>query len=466
MPKDDHDNPRMTGDENRGTTTVTTMPKGNIYINRHPLSNPVVQGGKPLMDFPNREAGLQAVEEFRKGLNAGSKAANKVEVIAKIKVGGQEFYGWSKEVPNPFTELTARPWHAEIDALSQAAVKVNTTGLDAEMWVTETVCSGQCLTSTHVKGNIPKAMRQMGLKTLTIHTPSETMILNQEGVIFHRTYVPHLPTSPIGPKGKTAISEPSDPSWKTPNNDARGNTPKTDTKGASEAMPEHAAKPGAKPSTAPSGKATPPSKPVVQSQASTTTTHNPRATSSTGAPASRLEARLNIVALVIEAIMQAGRTVYLIKNKQYKDAAVTAYDGTPIADSISTISGLLSIFQGDVSGGAKEIFRKPVQVVNTFVTAAEDVKDNPGTTAIGTILNGPLMINLYMSDKMVDEVRDWFQPKLFNALKATFQSRSYGPPIEITINGPLRAGPERREPLRAGPERRTPVDWGPKPGDR
>jgi len=152
---------------------------------------PIVSPGKVSADkFARRAQGLDDAATMKVGLNKGAKEADKVKVVAKVEIEGQEFYGsnaFSSNQNNPFMDLNARPGHAEIDALGQAAGSVNTTGRSAEMWVTESLCSGACLGSKF-GGNVPKAMQQMGLEKLTIHTPTESFVLTPQGVIFHRVY--------------------------------------------------------------------------------------------------------------------------------------------------------------------------------------------------------------------------------------------------------------------------------------
>lgn len=138
-------------------------------------------------EFPERSKGLEDINGFHKSLISGAGDASKVKVVAKVVIDGKEFYGINAIKDNPFIGLSAHSQHAEIYALGQAAANVNTTGKSATMWITETPCAGACLT-TNFKGNIVKAIEQMGLKDLTIHTPTETIIVTPKGVVFYRVY--------------------------------------------------------------------------------------------------------------------------------------------------------------------------------------------------------------------------------------------------------------------------------------
>ncbi|MCP6757170.1 MAG: deaminase [Fischerella sp. CENA71] len=157
-------------------------------LNPENSAKPIVEQGKTTFNkFPERDRGLQDVNSFLKSLKEGAKDAADAKVVAKVEIDGKEFYGMNKGVQHPFTELGARP-HAEIDALGQAAVKLDTQGKNAVMWVTESPCAGTCLT-TNLKGTIGKSVEQMQLNQLIVHTPSETIIFNQRGAVeFYRLH--------------------------------------------------------------------------------------------------------------------------------------------------------------------------------------------------------------------------------------------------------------------------------------
>ncbi|MBE7170548.1 MAG: hypothetical protein INR73_08155 [Williamsia sp.] len=137
-------------------------------------------------EFAGRTEGIEEVTSLLKSWRAVLKD-DTVKVAAKLEIDGHRFYGWNGKWDNAFAGLSSEWGHAEIDALGKAFRSVNTSGRNAELWVTENLCSGACLGS-NFGGNVPKAIRQMGLEQLTVHTPESTFILTQEGIVFYRTY--------------------------------------------------------------------------------------------------------------------------------------------------------------------------------------------------------------------------------------------------------------------------------------
>ena len=106
-----------------------------------------------------------------------------------MKLGENEVYGFNGMWDNAFQDLNPCNWgHAEIDAMSKMYRSQPTRGLDAEMWVTREVCRGACLGPALKQGNIIKAAKQMGLETLTIHSPTESITIFRGEVVSVKSY--------------------------------------------------------------------------------------------------------------------------------------------------------------------------------------------------------------------------------------------------------------------------------------
>lgn len=118
--------------------------------------------------------GLQRVTEALQVLEEGSQGY--VEVVAEVEINAQRFMGWNGKWFNPFSGLNFHWGHAEIDALGKAYTGVATIGNNAIMWVSESLCYS-CL---YV--NVPKAVEQMGLESLTIYTPKEIIVFTANGL--------------------------------------------------------------------------------------------------------------------------------------------------------------------------------------------------------------------------------------------------------------------------------------------
>jgi hypothetical protein len=70
-------------------------------------------------------------------------------------------------------------YRAEINALARASNVTETIGAQAEMRVTKNPRGGPCMGS-QFGGNIVKSFEQLGLSSLTIHTPSMRIELNAD----------------------------------------------------------------------------------------------------------------------------------------------------------------------------------------------------------------------------------------------------------------------------------------------
>ena len=136
-----------------------------------------------------RQQGLERVES---ALSTLRQASDEVEVTALLKVNQKEFWGLNKQWTTEalFKDMGQMWQHAELDALGQAYTQTATMGKDAEMWVSECLCGGSCL-GARFGGNVPKAMEQMGLKSLLIHTPTETFMLEPGKAVMFWLAFPH-----------------------------------------------------------------------------------------------------------------------------------------------------------------------------------------------------------------------------------------------------------------------------------
>jgi RHS repeat-associated protein len=122
-------------------------------------------------------AGLQRVEQALSSLKEASEGY--VKVVEQLEINGQRLMGLNGkwEANPPFPGLNFHWGHAEINGLGEAYRRVVTVGQNATMWVSEALCSS-CL---YV--NVPNAVRQVGLASLTIHTRTETLVFTQEGLV-------------------------------------------------------------------------------------------------------------------------------------------------------------------------------------------------------------------------------------------------------------------------------------------
>jgi RHS repeat-associated protein len=149
-------------------------------------------GSSRLGQTQAREEGLARVQEalqtHRDILQSGSHLGPGEKVAALLKVGKHEVYGFNGMWDNPFTGLNAHWGHAELDAMGKMFRRHPIKGLDAEMWVTTEACRGACLGQNLEKGNIMKAAEQMGLGTLTIHSPTETIVIANGKVVSWVSY--------------------------------------------------------------------------------------------------------------------------------------------------------------------------------------------------------------------------------------------------------------------------------------
>jgi RHS repeat-associated protein len=110
---------------------------------------------------------------------------DRVKVVSRVLINGENLYGKNGYWANYFTNLDGNWGHAEIDALGKAYINVPTIGQNATMWVTRELCIS-CLTSGEageLAGNVYKAYTQMGLQSLTIHTPSNSYLIEGESIV-------------------------------------------------------------------------------------------------------------------------------------------------------------------------------------------------------------------------------------------------------------------------------------------